>query len=113
MTDFHIRADQYTNAEIMANDYLEEFFGSNKIKYPISPFEMLNHEGVTFLIRNFKNLEGVYIAPSDSDDIPLVAINANRPITRQRFTAAHELCHHFKDAGKHIACPAIGIKNST
>lgn len=113
MTDFHMRADQYTNAEIMANDYLEEFFGSNKIKYPISPFEMLNHEGVTFLIRNFKDLEGVYIAPSDSDDIPLVAINANRPITRQRFTAAHELCHHFKDAGKHIACPAIGIKNST
>ena len=27
----------------------------------------------------------------------LVAININRPITRQRFSATHELCHYLKD----------------
>lgn len=111
MTNFYTCAKHYENAEIMAANYLEEFFDTENIKYPISPFSMLNHERVTFLIRNFKKLEGVYIPPDGLEDIPIVAINAQRPITRQRFTAAHELCHHFKDADRKIACP-IGTKDS-
>ena len=39
-----------------------------------------------------------------------MGINANRPITRQRFSAALELCHHLRDADKQITCP-IGSKN--
>jgi Zn-dependent peptidase ImmA (M78 family) len=73
--------------------------------YPIDPFEILMELDIPFVFRDFKKYEGVYIAAEDKDDFPLVAINKNRPITRQRFTAAHEICHHLKDKGKKSFCP--------
>ena len=88
-----------------------KYFGNQKIEYPINPFQMLKDEGVLFSLMNFKKLEGVYIPASSSGDIPVVGINTNRPITRQRFSAAHELCHHFRDTDKQISCP-IGSKNA-
>ena len=112
MVSFKSNIKNYTDAESMATAYLAAYFGNSEIIYPISPFKMLKDEGVHFVIRDFKKLEGVYIPAQSEDDIAIVGINANRPITRQRFTAAHELCHHFKDADKQVACP-IGQKNST
>ena len=112
MRQFRMNAKKYSNAEEMAFDYLAAYFGNNVIEYPISPFKMLNDENVTFLIRNFNKLEGVYIPAEEETDIAIVGINVNRPITRQRFTAAHELCHHFRDADKNVACP-IGQKNAS
>lgn len=112
MRHFRMNAKKYSNAEEMASDYLAAYFGNNVIEYPISPFKMLNDENVTFLIRNFNKLEGVYIPAEDETDIAIVGISVNRPITRQRFTAAHELCHHFRDADKNVACP-IGQKNAS
>lgn len=112
MVNFKSNIKNYTDAESMAAAYLAAYFGDSEIIYPISPFKMLNDEGVHFVIRDFKKLEGVYIPAQSEDDIAIVGINANRPITRQRFTAAHELCHHFMDADKQVACP-IGQKNST
>jgi Zn-dependent peptidase ImmA (M78 family)/fido (protein-threonine AMPylation protein) len=72
---------------------------------------MLVDEGVKFAIRDFGKLEGVYIPAYDQDDIPIVGINLNRPITRQRFTAAHELCHFFRDSEEQI-CP-IGSRTAS
>lgn len=69
-------------------------------------------KGIDFVIRNFNKLEGVYIPAQSENDIDIVGINSNRPITRQRFTAAHELCHHYRDADKQVACP-IGQKNAS
>lgn len=108
---FETEASKFNDPEKMANAYLEKYYGKRKIEYPINPFQMLVDEGILFSLRNFNNLEGVYIPASGSDDIPVVGININRPITRQRFTAAHELCHHFRDAGKQISCP-IGGRNA-
>jgi hypothetical protein len=96
----------------MAAAYLVAYFGNSKIEYPLSPFKMLKDEGVEFMIRNFNKLEGVYIPAQSQEDISIVGISANRPITRQRFTAAHELCHHFRDADKQVACP-IGQENAS
>ncbi len=109
MVSFKSNIKNYTDAESMAAAYLAAYFSNSEIIYPISPFKMLKDEGVHFVIRDFKKLEGVYIPAQSEDDIAIVGINANRPITRQRFTAAHELCHHFKDADKQVACP-IGQK---
>ena len=103
-------AKQYTDPEKMARAYLEKYYGNQKIEYPINPFQMLKDEGVLFSVMNFKKLEGVYIPATSDEDIPIIGINANRPITRQRFSAVHELCHHFRDADKQISCP-IGSKN--
>ncbi|MBP5254067.1 MAG: ImmA/IrrE family metallo-endopeptidase [Lachnospiraceae bacterium] len=95
----------------MAKAYLVKYFGNQKIEYPINPFQMLKDEGILFSLRDFRKLEGVYIPATSEDDVPIVGINANRPITRQRFTAAHELCHHFRDADKQISCP-IGAETA-
>lgn len=112
MDSFKLNAKKFRDAESMAAAYLVAYFGASEIVYPISPFKMLKDEGVDFVIRNFKKLEGVYIPAQSEDDTAIVGISANRPITRQRFTAAHELCHHFRDADKQVACP-IGQKNSS
>lgn len=110
---FRSATKEYYDPETMAQEYLRCYFDNTKIEYPINPFKMLKDEGVLFSLNNFKKLEGVYIPANTKDDIALVGININRPITRQRFTAAHELCHHFKDADKQVSCPIGTSKNQT
>lgn len=112
MVSFKSNVKNYRDAESMAAAYLAAYSGNAEVVYPLSPFKMLKDEGVDFVIRNFNKLEGVYIPAQSEDDTAIVGISANRPITRQRFTAAHELCHHFRDADKQIACP-IGQKNAS
>ena len=109
--DFKLEASNYRDPELMAADYLRSYFGSQKIEYPINPFKMLREEGIFFALGDFKRLEGIYIPSSEEGDRPVVGINVNRPITRQRFTAAHELCHHFHDADIKNTC-TIGSKNA-
>ena len=104
---FEEEAKLYNDPEKMATAFLSYYYGDQKIEYPINPFQMLKDEGILFRLMNFKKLEGVYIPAEGYDDIPLVGININRPITRQRYTAIHELCHHFRDADKQVSC-AIG-----
>lgn len=106
-------AKNYYDPERMAEGYLAQYFGNEKIEYPINPFKMLIDEGVVFSLSEFTKLEGVYIPKTSEEDIPVVGINVNRPITRQRFTAAHELCHHFRDADKQISCPINNGKTSS
>ena len=108
---FQQQAKTFDSAEKMAAAYLVQYFGNKRIEYPINPFQMLKDEGILFSFMKSRSLEGVYIPASDENDIPMVGINADRPITRQRFTAAHELCHHFRDADKEISCPIFGTKN--
>lgn len=112
MIRFKLNAKNFMDAESMATAYLTAYYGNNEIVYPISPFKMLKDEGISFAMRNFSKLEGVYIPAQSDEDIATVGINAKRPITRQRFTAAHELCHHFRDAENQVACP-IGQKNAS
>jgi hypothetical protein len=111
MSDFYSAAKFIDNAEDLADLYLRHYFKGQTISYPINPFQMLVDEGVNFAIRDFGKLEGVYVPAKDHDDIPIVGINLNRPITRQRFTAAHELCHYFRDS-KEQACPTTGKKSA-
>ncbi len=111
MTSFKSATPKLNNADQLANAYLQWYFKDRQISYPINPFQMLLDENVKFAIRDFGNLEGVYIPAEKQDDISIVGINLNRPITRQRFTAAHELCHHFRDSRQQI-CPTGGRKKS-
>ena len=104
MSDFCRTAKSIDNAETLAARYLEHYYKNRDISYPINPFQMLVDEGVKFAIRHFGKLEGVYIPAQSQDDVPIVGINLNRPITRQRFTAAHELCHFFRDSREQM-CP--------
>lgn len=112
MTDFFDKVKRYRDPERMAADYLKAYYSNEKIEYPINPFKMLKDSGTIFVLGNYHKLEGLYIPPTSSDDIAFIGINNKRPITRQRFTAAHELCHHLRDSDKEIACP-IGNKDET
>lgn len=105
MSDFQKCAGNYTDPERMAVEYLKVYFAGAEINYPMNPFQMLKDEGILFSLRPFDKLEGVYLPAQNGNDTAIVGINLKRPITRQRFTAAHELCHHFRDANKEIACP--------
>ncbi|MDO4940011.1 MAG: ImmA/IrrE family metallo-endopeptidase [Lachnospiraceae bacterium] len=102
---FKDTAREYDDPEMMAQAYLRSYFGNEKVEYPINPFKMLKDEGILFSLSSFNKLEGVYVPAESDEDIAVVGININRPITRQRFTAAHELCHHFRDANKQVSCP--------
>jgi Zn-dependent peptidase ImmA (M78 family)/Fic family protein len=101
----------FRSPEELAHQVLQVFYEGKDITYPIDPFKLLKDFGIVFQMRNFDKLEGIYIVPEDDNDIPIVGINNNRPITRQRFTAAHEICHHVKDK-RNVYCPINGQKNA-
>ena len=98
-------------AETLAQAVISEYFGGKEPSFPINPFKMIRDFGIVYQFMDFKDLEGIYILPDDEEDIPVIGINFGRPITRQRYTAAHELCHHIKDRDSSI-CPISGKKNS-
>ena len=97
---------------ILANEVLRRAFDGEIPSFPIDPFMILDKLDVVYQFRDFKDLEGIYIVPDDENDIPIIGINNNRPITRQRFTAAHELCHYLKDSNEMNICPIDGRKKS-
>jgi Zn-dependent peptidase ImmA (M78 family) len=101
----------FKSPEELAKKVLQVCFKESHPTYPINPFEILKMFNIPYQFRKFDNLEGIYIVPDDSNDLPLVGINIDRPITRQRFTAAHEICHHIKDRKSQI-CPLDGRKNT-
>ncbi|MBQ9887210.1 MAG: ImmA/IrrE family metallo-endopeptidase [Lachnospiraceae bacterium] len=95
--------------EMLADKVLKNFFGNEIPSIPINPFKLMSAHGIVYQFMDFEELEGIYLVPETEEDVPVVGINYKRKITRQRFTAAHELCHHIKDR-KNEACP-IGSKN--
>ena len=83
-----------------------------KIIYPINPFEILKANNVIITFSDFDKLEGLLLFAKQKESI--VSINLNRPITRQRFTAAHELGHimlHTEVKGENFLCPIFGQKS--
>ena len=97
----------------LANEVLKRIFKGDKPSFPIDPFVILDSLDVVYQFRDFEDLEGIYIVPEDENDIAIVGINNNRPITRQRFTAAHELCHYLKDSKISNICPIDGRLKTT
>lgn len=88
---------QGMNAEAFADEVLKAYFKNEIPSFPIDPFKMMRDFGVVYQFMNLKKLEGIYLIPENNNDIAVAGINYNRRITRRRFTAAHELCHHLKD----------------
>ncbi len=93
-------------ARTLAQAFLTEYFHEKQVTYPINPFQMMVDMGVPFVFRAFSNkkCEGMYLPAQGENDIAIVGINIKRPITRQRYTAAHELCHHIKDSRSTYIC---------
>lgn len=96
-----------------AEKLLKEYYGNN-ITFPINPFELLNSKNVLITFSEFDKLEGIILLDSTNNK-NLVSINVNRPIQRQRFTAAHELGHYMLhknlELNTNFACPIYGTKS--
>ncbi len=105
-SDYEKLSNDGVSAEELADIFLKEYYGEVGIIFPINPFQMITDLGIPFILRPFKKYEGVYIPSSGNDDIPIIGINLQRPIVRQRYTAAHELCHHLKDIHHGFMCTA-------
>lgn len=98
-TNFNIY-DKEDSPEELADKVLSAFLGRKVLEsdLPISPFDILNVSGANFLFIDFeRNTEGFYIPPDEKNIRGMVGIKKDSIIERQRFTAAHELCHHIKD----------------
>ena len=82
------------------------------ITFPINPFKLLKNKNVVVTFSNFDKLEGLLLY--DKNKTSVVSVNLNRPITRQRFTAAHELGHlllHKEISKTNFLCPIYGAKS--
>jgi len=103
-------AKQGVPPESLAQFFLKEYFAKKTIEFLLNPFQMLTDIEIPFIFRPFNKYEGIYIPTADEEDIPVVGINLKRPIHRQRFTAAYELCHHIKDT--HAGCMCLSNSQS-
>ena len=101
IVDEDIVAKYNNDPEGLAGYFIDSFFKYQDISFPINPFGTLEKLGVSFVLRNLENLEGVLIADGKTPDSVLIAINAKRNIQRQRYTCAHEICHLLKDVGRY------------
>lgn len=80
--------NKYRNdAQGLAEYFSDEYFAKHKRVFPINPFQVLADLNIKFVFKNFKKLEGLYLPSTEESPVELVAINANKPITRQRFSA--------------------------
>ena len=84
---------------ICARQVLESYSAHHERPFPVDPFKIIRSFGVVYQMAVFhdEGLEGFYLPAEDSDDIDIIVIRVNSRITRQRFTAAHELWHYLKD----------------
>ncbi|MCP1096676.1 Fic family protein [Bacillaceae bacterium OS4b] len=95
---------RYYKAEQLAKRILIHYYNGAPPNFPIDIFKMLKDFGVFYEFRDLDKLEGAY-SPEGKDYPAAVLLNVNRPFSRQRFTTAHELCHHIKDYDNQILCP--------
>ena len=82
-----------------------------KLTFPINPFELLKEKNVIITYSDFEKLEGLLLYDTKKS---VVSINSDRPVTRQRFTAAHELGHillHTNIRSNNFICPISNKKS--
>ena len=63
---------------------------------PVNIFQIIEDKNIILNFQPLDNLAGAYI-PQTSDNLPGILINEKLPIIRQRYTAAHELCHYIRN----------------
>lgn len=84
--------------EIYAKDFLNKF--SENEKSQISELEVNTPESFEINLNNIISILGLEIKETYNDysgkiEENVIEINANEPITRQRFTIAHEIGHYL------------------
>ncbi|WHX25109.1 ImmA/IrrE family metallo-endopeptidase [Virgibacillus halodenitrificans] len=63
---------------------------------PIDIFNIIEDKNVLLNFQKLDSLAGAFL-PETSERVPGILINKELPLTRQRYTAAHELCHFIRN----------------
>ncbi len=80
-------AEAEKQLRIIGSDFIE----------PIDVFEIIHELGIELMFQPLEGkLDGFYFPAGRTRQRAGMLINSRRPYTRQRYTAAHELCHFFK-----------------
>ncbi|MCT1538519.1 MULTISPECIES: ImmA/IrrE family metallo-endopeptidase [Lysinibacillus] len=87
------KAEIIKTATAEANRVLSKFDFS--YTEPIDIFRIIEGNNIIINFQKIDKLAGAYI-PETQKNRPGILINENLPITRQRYTAAHELCHYIR-----------------
>lgn len=66
----------------------------------VDVFNAIEGAGVLLAFEPFPRLAGMYFAPPEF--APAIVINSQHPLSRQRYTAAHELGHHYLSHGTSV-----------
>ena len=97
---FASRGDLMRQAVVEAGKQLRKI-GVN-FEDPINVFRIVHEMGIELMFRPLEGKpDGFYLPQSTSRSKAGILLNSKRPYTRQRYTAAHELCHFLrKDSGR-------------
>ncbi|MDQ0114958.1 protease inhibitor I42 family protein [Paenibacillus harenae] len=79
------------NAGRILNKY--DLLGTDE---PVDVFSLIEKENVVLNFQPLDELAGAYI-PKKENSLPGIIVNERLPITRQRYTAAHELSHFLRN----------------
>lgn len=66
---------------------------------PIDIFSIIESDNVVLNFQPLGNLAGAYIPPQGEGIPPGILINEKLPLTKQRYSAAHEYCHYLRNDG--------------
>ena len=63
---------------------------------PVDVFRIISDMDIELMFRPLDEADGYYIPPTPSRLRAGILLNSRRPLPRQRYTAAHELCHFIR-----------------
>lgn len=70
---------------------------------PVDVFKIINDMGVELMFRPLESeADGYYVPPGPSRSRAGILLNSRRPLSRQRYSAAHELCHFIRNDSARI-----------
>ena len=112
MLSLDLAKNNHYDAQSFAEQFSSWYYANHYRVFPLNPFQVLADLDLHFVFRNFDKIEGLLMPSTQADGINLIVLNAKRPIQRQRFSAAHELCHMLKDVRDGISGSFICETNS-
>jgi Zn-dependent peptidase ImmA (M78 family) len=83
------RAESADAVERKALEVLKRFGVSGP---PVALEDICRAEGLALCFRSFDYVAGLFI---NDDVFPVIVVNSRQPLSRQRFTVAHELGHYY------------------
>lgn len=64
---------------------------------PVDVFTIVESDNIILNFQPLGNLAGAYLPPGNEEIPAGILVNEKLPLTKQRYTVAHEYCHHLRN----------------